>query len=207
MRAKLPVFISLVASFAIASAACGSSDPAAPENQIYLGDVTYRLVRDAVEVEAVEPLELKGKAQRVPAYRLVAAPGLDGLVRRHDRPLVGRDAELATLGEMYRQVSSERTARMVTLIGDAGFGKSRLVHEVIDRIARRKGFLVNGEDAFLQAVGKNLRELRKRHNLTLKQTARRTKMTVHGVLRTAIVSYLERPAGRSGRSAGTRASR
>lgn len=34
MRAKLPVFISLVASFAIASAACGSSDPAAPENQI-----------------------------------------------------------------------------------------------------------------------------------------------------------------------------
>lgn len=42
---------------------------------------------------------------------------------------------------------------------------------------------------------------------SLEQTARRTKMTVHGVLRTAIVSYLERPAGRSGRSAGTRASR
>ena len=39
-------------------------EQAAPENQIYLGDVTYRLVRDAVEVEAVEPLELKGKAQR-----------------------------------------------------------------------------------------------------------------------------------------------
>ncbi|QTN24749.1 AAA family ATPase [Rhizobacter sp. AJA081-3] len=110
-------------------------EQAAPENQIYLGDVTYRLVRDAVEVESVEPLELKGKAQRVPAYRLVAAPGLDGLVRRHDRPLVGRDAELATLAELYGQVSRERTARMVTLIGDAGFGKSRLVHEVVDRIA------------------------------------------------------------------------
>ena len=45
-------------------------------------EASGRLVRDAVEVETVEPLELKGKAQRVPAYRLVAAPGLDGLVRR-----------------------------------------------------------------------------------------------------------------------------
>ncbi|TMH00094.1 MAG: zinc-ribbon domain-containing protein, partial [Betaproteobacteria bacterium] len=42
-------------------------EQAAPENEIYLGEVTYRLVRDAVEVEPVEPLELKGKAQRVPA--------------------------------------------------------------------------------------------------------------------------------------------
>lgn len=56
----------------------------------------------------------------------------------------------------------------------------------IDRIARRKGFLVDGEDAFLQAVGKNLRELRKRHNLTLKQTARRTNMS------TAMLSMIER---------------
>src|SRR5438132_9209013 len=53
-------------------------EQAAPENEIYLGEVTYRLVRDAVEVEPVEPLELKGKAQRVPAFRLVCARGLDG---------------------------------------------------------------------------------------------------------------------------------
>ena len=65
-------------------------EQAAPENEIYLGETTYRLVRDAVEVEAVEPLELKGKAERVPAYRLVSARGLDGYVRRarhaHRRP-------------------------------------------------------------------------------------------------------------------------
>ena len=36
-----------------------------------MGPLTYRLVRDAVDVEPVEPLELKGKAERVPAYRLV----------------------------------------------------------------------------------------------------------------------------------------
>lgn len=109
-------------------------EQAAPENQIYLGETTWRLVRDAVEVEAVEPLELKGKAQRVPAYRLVAAEGLDGLVRRHDRPLVGRDAELAAVAALYDEVRRERAARIVTLIGDAGLGKSRLVREVIDRV-------------------------------------------------------------------------
>jgi tetratricopeptide (TPR) repeat protein len=110
-------------------------EQAAAENQILLGDVTYRLVRDAVEVQAVEPLQLRGKTQRVAAFRLVAAPGLDGLVRRHDRPLVGRDAELATLAALFGEVLRERSARLVTVIGDAGFGKSRLVREVIDRIA------------------------------------------------------------------------
>ncbi len=110
-------------------------EQAAPENQIYLGETTWRLARDAVEVEAVEPLELKGKSQRVAAYRLVAAPGLDGLVRRHDRPLIGRDAELATLRALYRQVGEERTARMITLLGEAGYGKSRLVREVLEHIA------------------------------------------------------------------------
>lgn len=110
-------------------------EQAAPENQIYLGETTWRLVRDAVEVEAVQALELKGKAQRVPAFRLVAAPGLDGLVRRHDRPLVGRDAELAAVAAQYEAMLRDRKPRMVTLIGDAGFGKSRLVREVIDRVA------------------------------------------------------------------------
>jgi len=110
-------------------------EQAAPENEIYLGEVTYRLVRDAVEVEPVEPLELKGKAQRVLAFRLLAATGLDGLVRRHDRPLVGRDAELARLTEAFREVVQLHEARMVTLVGDAGYGKSRLVNEVIERIA------------------------------------------------------------------------
>src|SRR5262245_14690458 len=110
-------------------------EQAAPENQIYLGDVTYRLVRDAVAVEAVQPLELKGKAQLVPAYRLVSAQGLDGNVRRVDTPIVGRDAELATITRCYREVVEGSAVRMVTVIGDAGVGKSRLVHEVVSRIA------------------------------------------------------------------------
>ena len=56
-------------------------EQAAPAMEVLLGDLTYRLVRDAVEVEAVEPLELKGKSERVPAYRLVSVGVGDGYAR------------------------------------------------------------------------------------------------------------------------------
>jgi tetratricopeptide (TPR) repeat protein len=115
---------------------CARLEQAAPENQIYLGEVTYRLVRDAVEAEPVEPLELKGKAQRVPAYRLVSARGLEGLARRHDKPIVGRDEELAALRGVYADVVSQRRPRLVTVVGDAGAGKTRLVREVMDHVAQ-----------------------------------------------------------------------
>ena len=55
------------------------------------GQETHRLVRDAVQVEPVEPLELKGKSDRVPAFRLLdVTPGAPAFARRLDSPLVGR---------------------------------------------------------------------------------------------------------------------
>ncbi|MCW5656614.1 MAG: AAA family ATPase [Burkholderiaceae bacterium] len=109
-------------------------EQAAPEQQVYIGEVTYRLVRDAVEVEAVEPLELKGKSQRVAAYRVVNVPGLDGNLRRVDTPIVGREAELQRIAAVYHEVVQQSAVRLVTVVGDAGVGKSRLVHEVVSRI-------------------------------------------------------------------------
>src|SRR5437899_1299412 len=72
-------------------------EQAAPTNEVLLGEATYRLVRHAVEVESVDPLELKGKAERVPAYRLLTVNAAEGVERRHDRPLVGRERELDAL--------------------------------------------------------------------------------------------------------------
>jgi class 3 adenylate cyclase/tetratricopeptide (TPR) repeat protein len=113
-------------------------EQAAGEREVLLGELTYGLVRDAVEVEPVEPLELKGKAERVPAYRLVsvAATG-EGWSRRSDAPMVGRQEELGLLVRTFEDALAERAARLVTVIGDAGAGKSRLNDEFLHSVAGR----------------------------------------------------------------------
>jgi len=109
-------------------------EAAAPANEIYIGEVTYRLVRDAVEAEKIEPLTVKGKSQKVLAYRIMSAPGLYGNERRIDTAVIGRDAELSALRSAWNSVVVTRGAHLVTVIGDAGVGKSRLVRELMDQV-------------------------------------------------------------------------
>jgi predicted ATPase/class 3 adenylate cyclase len=104
-------------------------EQAAPTLEILIGEPTYRLVRHAVDVEAVEPLPLKGKSEPVPAYRLVAVREAEGIARRHDRPLVGREGELAQLEAEFGLTAAAESCRLVTIIANAGVGKSRLIEE------------------------------------------------------------------------------
>ena len=62
----------------------------APVGEVLIGESTYRLVREAVEVVPVEPLTLKGKPEPVPAYRLLSVTADVRSARPTDRPLVGR---------------------------------------------------------------------------------------------------------------------
>ncbi len=109
-------------------------EQAATENEVLVGEPTYRLVRNSVQVEPVEPLELKGKAERVPAYRLLSVAEV-GTVPRRQLPLVGREAELATLVAEFDAAVAAGTCRMVTIVAQAGVGKSRLTEEFFDHIA------------------------------------------------------------------------
>ena len=107
-------------------------EQAAPPGEILIGADTRRLVRDAVEIEAVEPLELKGKAEPVPAFRLISVdPSAEGLARHLDAPLVGRDRELELLRGAYDRAVREGSSQLFTLLGSAGAGKSRLIAELI----------------------------------------------------------------------------
>ena len=106
-------------------------EQAARPGEILVGESTHRLVREAVMVEAVEPLTLKGKDQAVAAFRLLAVPGVAG--RRLGSPIVGRDHELEVLARAFERVVDERACRLVTVLGSAGVGKSRLVHEFLAR--------------------------------------------------------------------------
>jgi class 3 adenylate cyclase len=102
-------------------------EQAATEDEILIGEDTLRLVRDAVQVTTVEPLELKGKAEPVPAYRLLSVEaGAPGFSRRLDSALVGREDELGGLRAALEKVTAERSCALVSVLGAAGVGKSRL---------------------------------------------------------------------------------
>jgi class 3 adenylate cyclase/tetratricopeptide (TPR) repeat protein len=104
-------------------------EAAADPGEVLIGQPTLALVRNAVEVGPVQPLALKGKAEPVPAYRLVSVR--DAPERRHEARFVGRRRESAIVREAWERVLAEQRCELVTIIGDAGVGKSRLVAEVL----------------------------------------------------------------------------
>jgi class 3 adenylate cyclase/tetratricopeptide (TPR) repeat protein len=107
---------------------------AAP-GEILIGEATYRLVSSAVEAEPTEPLGLRGRSEPVRAYRLLQVrSGAEAFARRFDTPLVGRDAELERLVAAHVQARVDGGCEVVTLIGEPGIGKSRLVRELVGRI-------------------------------------------------------------------------
>ena len=104
----------------------------AEPGQVLIGAPTWRLVRDAVAAEAAPPLTAKGKAEPVAAWRVLAlARGSPARARRVDAPMVGRDRELTALEDAYRRVVAAGSCRIVTILGVAGAGKSRLVEEFL----------------------------------------------------------------------------
>jgi class 3 adenylate cyclase/tetratricopeptide (TPR) repeat protein len=107
----------------------------APVGEVLIGESTYRLVRESVKVVPVEPLTLKGKPEPVPAYRLLSVTADVRSARPTDRPLVGRDREIAALDAEFRRSVAGPECRLVTLLGEAGVGKSRLIEEFVRRLA------------------------------------------------------------------------
>jgi class 3 adenylate cyclase len=107
-------------------------EQAAAPGEVLLGQSTYRLVRDAVEVERVTPLHLKGKGAPVAAFRLRQVdPGAPGHARRQDAPIVGREPELRLFAWVYERVAGTRSSHLLTVLGQAGVGKTRLVGEAM----------------------------------------------------------------------------
>jgi len=113
----------------------------APPGEILIGESTYRLVREAVEVVPVEPLELKDELGSVPAYRLVSVTAGARSAGRAGRPLVGRAREMAALDVAFRRSVAGPEGRLVTLVGEAGIGKSRLIEEFVRSIADQAAVL------------------------------------------------------------------
>jgi class 3 adenylate cyclase len=110
-------------------------EQAAPVGEILLGEPTFGLTREAVDVEAVEPLVVKGKVEAVPAYRLLRVrEGASAFRRRLDSPLIGREVELARLRSCLEKAIGERRGQLATVVGSPGVGKSRLAREFTEGV-------------------------------------------------------------------------
>ena len=106
-------------------------EQAAQPGEILIGEETLRLTRDSVEVEAIAPLSLKGKADPVAAYRLVSVHGEEAFTRHASTPMVGRETELRRLRDAYDQAVRDGSCQLFTILGPAGVGKSRLAAEFL----------------------------------------------------------------------------
>jgi DNA-binding SARP family transcriptional activator len=104
----------------------------APAGGILVSEVTYGLVRDAVRAKPVEGAWILDEV----------AAGAPGYARRLDAPLVGREEELQHLQTAYESARGDERCRVVTVVGEAGIGKTRLIRELVSRIGDEARVLV-----------------------------------------------------------------
>jgi class 3 adenylate cyclase len=111
---------------------------AAGAGQVLLGEATYRLVAGGVRAQALARFVPRGRSAPIAAYRLLeVVADAPGLPRRLDAPLVGRSAELAALQGMLDRAVAQEACQLVTVVGDPGVGKSRLLRAFAERAAER----------------------------------------------------------------------
>jgi class 3 adenylate cyclase/tetratricopeptide (TPR) repeat protein len=106
-------------------------EQAAETGQVLVGEVTHRLVRDAVTAEQIE-VTAKGKPQPLTAFKLLDVDlAAAAIARKLDTPLVGRLGELRQINQAFERAVSENRCHLFTLLGPAGVGKSRLTSEFL----------------------------------------------------------------------------
>ncbi len=109
-------------------------EEAARTGEILISGATHRLVRDAVEADWTADRVVKG-GKPIEALELLAVlPHAPGRARRFDSPLVDREQQLSVLRTVFASTEQDRACHLVTVLGSAGVGKSRLVQEFVGGI-------------------------------------------------------------------------
>jgi len=110
----------------------------AQPGEILITAETHRLVRDAVQVEPLGEVAVKGRKAPIDAFRLLVVDrSAAGHERRLDSPMVGRERPRRLLDEVFTEVRDDRVCHLFTILGSAGVGKTRLVNEFVTSLGDR----------------------------------------------------------------------
>ena len=104
----------------------------APIGGILVDEPTQRATAHAVEYQVARPVSAKGKARPIPSWVVVAAKGRPARRATSMTRLVGREAELNRLRELWEGVRTDGRAAAAVVVGPPGIGKSRLLVEFSD---------------------------------------------------------------------------
>jgi tetratricopeptide (TPR) repeat protein len=105
---------------------------AAPVNAVLVGESTYLATRRIFDFSSESAVTAKGKSQPLPVWRAGAPKARLGsdVIRNLTTPMIGRDIDLAVLRATYDKCARDSTIHLVTVVGEPGVGKSRLVAEL-----------------------------------------------------------------------------
>jgi class 3 adenylate cyclase/tetratricopeptide (TPR) repeat protein len=108
----------------------------APVGGVIVGDATHRLTQDMFDFERLEPMRVKGKARPLSLWRVSAARSRFGAdpERPSSTPFIGREDELEVLKRTFARAVRKPSVQLVTLMGEPGVGKSRLLREFFSHI-------------------------------------------------------------------------
>jgi class 3 adenylate cyclase/tetratricopeptide (TPR) repeat protein len=160
----------------------------APEKGVLVGLATYSATAPVFDFEELTPTSLKGKSETVRVFQAhapLARLGAD-LIRRHDTPYVGRATDLGLLKGLFGKSVETASAQLVTVVGEPGIGKSRIVAELLThaqehepRLAWRQGrCLPYGDGITFWALG----EIVKAHTGILETDDQETASTKLGAV-------------------------
>jgi class 3 adenylate cyclase len=116
---------------------------AAPVDGVLVGRETYAATREAIEYEPAEPVVAKGKAEPVEAW-IALRPLHAAGERLLSGDLVGRARELEVLRGIWDRVAGESVPHLITMVGPAGIGKTRLAQEFASAVEALGGRTVHG---------------------------------------------------------------